>query len=95
MNNGKSKGRAHARERGTITMEMVVICVLIAVACLVGVFAFGRALLRETHVMGEGISGQGVRAGKAISSPGGYRDQLEDDMKDAGKFHKEFSDVEK
>lgn len=96
MRSENSTNRAHARERGAASMEMVIICVLIAVACLLGVIVFGRALMRNTGVMGEGLSGQGERAGKALSCPNeGYRKQHEDDIKEAVKYQKEFSDVEK
>lgn len=85
---------AHARKRGAATMEMVVICVLIAAACLVGVIVFGRAIFRNTDVMNKGVSGQGEQAGKAMSCPKeGYRKQAEDDIKEAVKYNKEFSDL--
>lgn len=90
----RQQDRVHARERGATTMEMVIICVLIAAACLVGVAVFGRALFRNTDVMNKGVMGQGERAATAISCPAeGYGKQAEDDMKEAVKYNKEFSDA--
>ena len=91
----KFEENKHVRERGAATMEMVIVCVLIAVACLVGVVVFSRMLLRDTAVMGRGVAGEGKRAGTALSCPNeGYRKQLKDDVMEAQKYQKEFSDVE-
>ena len=94
MKSENSKNRAHERERGAVTMEMVIICVLIAAACLVGVIVIGRAIFRNTDLMDKAVTGQGERAANAISCPNeGYRRQAEDDIKEAEKFPREFSDT--
>ena len=92
----QKKNHAHVRKRGAVSMEMVVICVLIAAACLVGVVVFGRALFRNTDVMDKGVTGQGSRAATALScSDEGYRKQASDDIKEAVNYNKEFSDAKK
>ena len=94
MNIEYKKNGEHARERGAASMEMVVICVLIAVACLVGVVVFGRAIFRNTDVMNKGVSGQGEGAGTALSCPKeGYRKQANDDVSEDVKYNREFSDA--
>jgi len=88
------KDSARARKRGATTMEVVVVCVLIAAACLVGVAVFGRALFRNTDVMDKAVNGQGNRAGTALQCPKeGYRKQANDDMQEAVKYNREFSDA--
>ncbi len=96
MNSGNSKNRAHARERGAVSMEMVIICVLIAAVCLVGVIALGRAMFRDTDVINKAVRGEGEPAANAISCPDeGYRKQAKDDIDQADKFSKEMSGQKK
>lgn len=91
-----TRNRAHEHERGAVTMEMVIICVLIAAACLVGVIAVGRAMFRDTDVMNKAVRGEGGPAANAISCPKeGYRVQAEDDIKEADKFSKDISGLKK
>ena len=96
MKNECKKKDAHARERGATMVEIISICVLIAAACLIGVAVFGRALFRNTDVMSKGTMGQGNSAGTALQCPvDGYRKQANDDMPEAVKYNKEFSDAKK
>ena len=82
------------RQRGAVAMETVVISVLIAAAVLVAVVAIGRLLVRQTDVMGKGVTGKGKLAAKAVSCPeNGYQKQAEDDFNQAKKFADEFSDA--
>ena len=48
-------------------MEMVIICVLIAAACVIAVVVFGRTVVRNTDLMDKGLVGRGNRAGEANS----------------------------
>ena len=75
---------------GAGAIEYVVIAVLIAAACLVGVIVFGRGIIRNTDIMDKGISGRGERAGEAAEI---YRADTADDVKEAKKFPREFSDI--
>lgn len=82
--------------RGAVSMELVVVCVLIAAACMIGIAVMGRAIFRSTDLMSKGASGQGELAATAVSCPKeGYRKQVEDDVKEAEKFNSEFSDIKK
>jgi Flp pilus assembly pilin Flp len=75
---------------GATMMEYVIIAVLIAAACLVGVIVYNRVIVRNTDVMGKGITGRGSRAGEAAEI---YRSDTEADVKEAEKFPNEFSDI--
>ena len=86
-----SAGRMRTRcRRGAALMEYVVVAVLIAVACLVGVVVIGRGIVRNTDIATKAASGRGVRAGEAAEI---YRADAEADIKEAEKFPREFSDV--
>lgn len=94
MNAVNMPRNAHERKRGAASAEMIIVCVLIAAACLVGVAVFGRALFRNTDVMDKAVNGQGNRAGTALQCPKeGYRKQANDDMQEAVKYNREFSDA--
>ena len=82
--------RAAKMRRGAALMEYVIVAVLIAVACLVGVIVFGRGIIRNTDIMGKAASGKGARAGEASEI---YRADTEADLKEAEKFPNAFSDV--
>ena len=71
-------------------MEMVIICVLIAAACVIAVVVFGRTVVRNTDLMDKGLVGRGNRAGEASEQ---YGKDVADDMKEAVKFTGEFSDT--
>ena len=93
QNAGRQKRIANGK-RGSALMEVVIVCVLVAAACLIGVIAFGRAIFRSTDVMDKGLTGQGNLAGTALSCPAeGYRKQAEDDISESKKFAGEFSDT--
>ena len=77
--------------RGAVTMEMAIICVLVAAACVIAVIAFSRTIRRNADVMDKGLTGRGNRAGEVQG--GEYRKMAEDDMKEAVKFTGEFSDT--
>lgn len=76
--------------RGAALMEYVIVAVLIAVACLVGVVVFGRGVVRNADIATKAAAGRGVRAGEAAEI---YRADAEADIKEAEKFPREFSDV--
>lgn len=75
---------------GSVMMEMVVICVLIAAACVIAMIVFGRAIVRNTDLMDKGVVGRGNRAGEVSEQ---YRKDAADDIKEAVKFNGEFSDT--
>lgn len=90
-NNAIAPFRCAAKmRRGAVLMEYVIVAVLIAAACLVGVVVFGRGIIRNADVATKAASGRGVRAGEAAEI---YRADAEADMKEAEKFPREFSDV--
>ena len=76
--------------RGAVLMEYVIVAVLIAVACLVGIIVFGRGIIRNTDIATKAAAGRGVRAGEAAEV---YRQDTDEDIKEAEKLLKEFSDV--
>jgi len=76
--------------RGAALMEYVIVALLIAAACLVGVIVFGRGIVRNTDIATKTAAGRGVRAGEAAEI---YRADADADIKEAEKFPKEFSDV--
>ena len=76
--------------RGAALMEYVIVAVLIAAACLVGVIVFGRGIVRNADIATKAAAGRGVRAGEAAEI---YRADADADIKEAEKFPKEFSDV--
>ena len=82
--------QSRRRRRGAVLMEYVIVAVLIAVACLVGIIVFGRGIIRNTDIATKAASGRGVRAGEAAEV---YRQDTDEDIKEAEKFLKEFSDV--
>lgn len=86
----KSKMMRLCGRSGAALMEYVIVAVLIAVACLVGVVVFGRGIIRNTDIMGKGATGRGARAGEAAET---YRADAEADIKEAEKFPREFSDA--
>ena len=71
-------------------MEYVIVAVLIAAACLVGIVVFGRGIVRNTDIATKAAAGRGVRAGEAAEV---YQADAEADIKEAEKFPREFSDV--
>ena len=80
--------------RGAVTMEMAIICVLVAAACVIAVIAFSRTIRRNADVMDKGLTGRGNRAGEVQSCPNeGYRKMADEDIKEAVKFAGEFSDT--
>lgn len=84
-------GREEVRsKRGAALMEYVIVAVLIAAACLVGVVVFGRGIIRNADIATKAGAGRGVRAGEAVEI---YRADAEADIKEAEKFPREFSDV--
>ena len=78
--------------RGAALMEYVIVAVLIAAACLIGVIVFGRGIIRDSDIMNKAATGRGQRAGEAAEI---YRADAEADVKEAEKFPKEFSDAGK
>ncbi len=94
MKGGENINIRRVGRRGSISMELVVVCVLIAAACLIGVAVMGRAIFRNTDVMNKGSTGQGELGATALSCPKeGYRKQADDDIKESIKFNSEFSDT--
>ena len=75
--------------RGAALMEYVIVALLIAAACLVGVVVFGRGIIRNADIATKGAAGRGLRAGEAAEI---YSTDAEADLKEAEKFPKEFSD---
>lgn len=82
--------RSAKMRRAATLIEYVVVAVLVAAACLVGVVVFGRGIVRNADIATKTASGRGVRAGEAAEI---YRADTEADIKEAEKFPREFSDV--
>lgn len=82
--------RAAKMRRGAALMEYVIVAVLIAAACVVGVIVFGRGIVRNADIMNKATVGRGQRAGEAAEI---YRADTDADIKEAEKFPREFSDV--
>lgn len=89
-NETMSSRRAAKMRRGAALMEYVIVAVLIAAACLIGVIVFGRGIVRNTDIMNKATAGRGQRAGEAAET---YRADADADVKEAEKFPKEFSDA--
>lgn len=82
------------RQCGVTTMEMVIICVLVSAVALVAIIALGRAIFRDTDVMGKAVMGDTGRATRAVSCPNqGYKVQAADDIDQAQKFAEEMAKV--
>lgn len=65
-------------------MEYVIIAVLIAAACILGVVTFGRSILSGFDVIGLGASGDSQVAADAQKA---YRVQLDKNSKAAADYH--------
>lgn len=88
---GKFLRRVVGEDAGAVMMEYVIIAVLIAAACVVAVYYFGRNVSDGIEVMGEGISGRGKEAAtkqQTLQTTVGSR------ASDAVENQKKFSDAE-
>ena len=79
-------------KRGATLMEYVIIAVLLAAVSLVAVVVFGRGIVRNTDIMNKAAAARGNKASEAAEV---YRQDTEEDLKEAEKFPKEFSDIKK
>lgn len=77
--------------RGAVMMEYVILAVLIAAAALVAVIVIGRTVVRESNVAAHGMTGKGSVAASAAE---GYQQETEEDVKQAVRFNRQFSDAE-
>lgn len=76
--------------RGAVMMETVIVCVLIAAACLIAVVVLGRSIARGTGIMDRAVSGQGVEAGEWSDKA---KQRASEETQEAVKFAGEFSDT--
>ena len=82
--------------RGAVTLEMVVLSVLVAVAVTVAIIVFGQTIVRSSDIADRALVGKGNNAAKAVvCTVEGYQKQVGDDTKEAMKFTEEFSDADK
>ena len=65
-------------------MEYIIIAVLIAAACVLGVVTFGRSILYGFDLLGLSASGDSQKAAEAQKV---YRSQLEQNSKAASDYH--------
>jgi Flp pilus assembly pilin Flp len=78
------KNRPKNRRRGAVMMEYVIVGVLIAAACVLGVVMFGRSIL---YAFDTGARGATADSAKVKKSQEAYRKQLDDDSKAAKDYH--------
>jgi Flp pilus assembly pilin Flp len=76
--------KANRNQRGAVMMEYVIVGVLIAAACVLGVVVFGRSILYGFDMGGKGATADSAKAKKGQDQ---YRQQLDDDSKGAKAYH--------
>jgi Flp pilus assembly pilin Flp len=79
-----SRDKANNKRRGAVMMEYVIVGVLIAAACVIGVVVFSRSVLYGFDVTGKGATADSAKAKKNQEQ---YRQQLDVDSKDAKAYH--------
>jgi len=77
-------GTSIKRQRGAVMMEYVIVGLLIAVACVLGVVMFSRSIL---YAFDSGARGATADSNATKKSQEAYRQQLDQDAKDAKSYH--------
>lgn len=72
------------RQRGAVMMEYVIVGVLIAVACIMGVVMFSRSIM---YAFDTGARGATADSKTVKESQTEYRKQLDQDSQDAKSYH--------
>lgn len=88
---GKFLRRVVGEDAGAVMMEYVIIAVLIAAACVVAVYYFGRNVSDGVEVAGTALAGQGK---SAADKQGTLKDNVDKRAQDAVENQKKFSDAE-
>lgn len=70
--------------RGAVMMEYVIVGVLIAAACVLGVVTFSRSVLYAFDMSGKGATADSTKVKKGQDQ---YRAQLDEDSKGAKAYH--------
>lgn len=86
----RSEKRRFAALPGVTTMEMSILCVMIAVAVIMAVIVFGHTVWRGFDTMKGATAGYGGESGTAAKE---YAEQSTSDAEAAAKFPENFSDV--
>lgn len=76
--------KAKNNRRGAVMMEYVIVGVLIAAACVGGVFVFSRSIL---YMFDTGARGATANSQRVKETQTEYREQLDKDSKDAKDYH--------
>ena len=77
----------HPRNRGAVKLEYVVVAVLIAAACVLGVLLLSRAIIYGWDVGGVSTTGRHSSAARARQ---GYADDVKKEAQNAGQYHDDF-----
>jgi len=72
------------KRRGAVMMEYVIVGVLIAAACVIGVVVFGRSILYGFDLTGKGATADSAKVKKNQDLT---RQQLDVDSQDAKAYH--------
>jgi Flp pilus assembly pilin Flp len=78
------RDKAKCNRRGAVMMEYVIVGVLIAAACVLGVVVLSRSIL---YAFDTGARGATADSKKAKESQTEYRKQLDQDSTDAKAYH--------
>lgn len=79
-----NSNRRKQSERGAVMMEYVIVAVLIAAACILGVVVFSRSILYGFDMSARGATADSDKVKKSQEA---YRKQLDEDSKDAKAYH--------
>jgi hypothetical protein len=78
------RNRSKQRQRGAVMMEYVIVAVLIAAACVLGVVMFSRSVFYGVDMGAKGATGDSAKVKKSQDA---YRKQLDQDSKAAKDYH--------
>jgi Flp pilus assembly pilin Flp len=76
--------KTNSNQRGAVMMEYVIVGVLIAAACVIGVVVFSRSLLYGFDMGGKGATADSAKVKKNQELT---RQQLDVDSRDAKAYH--------
>ena len=89
---GKFLRRLVGEETGAVMMEYVIVAVLIAAACVIGVAMFGKNIVGMFGVAAKGAGGEGHGAASLQTE---VRSNTSGGFKEAGEAADKFSDTQK
>jgi len=75
---------------GVTTMEMAILCVMVAAAVVLAVIVFGHTVWRGFDTIKGATAGYGAESGEAAKE---YSEQSKSDADHAEKFPENFSDA--